>query len=71
MGLHDLGCRFTWDVIKRHRDQCAIVLTTHSMVSSRGWCQPQLLAGWVDPGAVGRQPALGLWVQACSTVGHA
>ena len=35
MVVHDLGCRFTWDVIKRHRDQCAIVLTTHSMVSFR------------------------------------
>eukprot|EP00891_Asterochloris_glomerata_P006032 jgi/Astpho2/6032/e_gw1.00084.157.1_t len=30
-GMDPYSRRFTWDVIKRHRDQCAIVLTTHSM----------------------------------------
>ena len=31
MSEQTAACRFTWDIIKRHRAARAVVLTTHSM----------------------------------------
>lgn len=36
---HGTSCRLTWEIIKRHRHDRAIVLTTHSMEEVRALCR--------------------------------
>jgi len=36
---HGISCRLTWEIIKRHRHDRAIVLTTHSMEEVRALCR--------------------------------